>query len=106
MTIKEKLTELAQLKAEKTTVENRIKELQDEVLDMQEREGSYDLDWIIVKEQQNSTYSIRKELEEEFANSYKSQVKVKYTITWLSDDDKEKYFKRKLSKSFLKFEWL
>ena len=104
MTKKEKLTLLAQKKAEKQAIEDEIEKIQWELLE--DWDGNYDLDGIKVSEQRVAKYYFREDLEKDFEEKYPDQVKKSYVTKWLGDKEKQMYFEKKRSSPFLKFEGL
>ena len=102
MTKKEKLIQLAMRKAERDALEMQIKDLQKELLS--DWDWNFDLDWITVKEHRNTRYDFIKDMSTEFELEKPELVTKKYLTTWLSDEDKQKYFKKSLSTPFLKFD--
>jgi hypothetical protein len=90
------------LKSDKAVIEEEIKQLQLELLD--DREWDFDLDGIRVHERNSIRYNFRKEYEEEFEKKYPHLVTKKYLTSEVIEADKLKYFKKSVSKPYLKFD--
>jgi len=108
MTFKEKLIKLAELKAELQNIQEHIETIQSDILedkDFEYNNYEYDLDGIKVTRQQGATYKFIWN-EEQFEKEHAQYVKKSYVTTWLTEEEKTKYFSKKLSKACVKFEWL
>lgn len=107
-TIKERITELAQLRAEIKTKDEEAKKMQADIMDMQEYEWEhiYDDLGIRVFEKRNAKYTPRDDMVIDLELSHPDNVRRKYVTEWLTEAEKEKYFDRKLSKAYLAVEFI